>query len=237
MLVPMLRYPFEHIANFRDLGGLPAEKNGMTRWGVFFRSADLSLATPEEMAFIYNEMNIRTIVDLRAPIEVDMCPDDFMTDSRFTWLHHSILGAIGFDETGIATGERDTPTMFAFYKQMMERCQIEIKALFCDLAAATKKGAVLFHCSAGKDRTGITAMFLQSLCGVNDYDLVSQYEISRTLIAHIRKEDPTGSHYSNMENLLVYLKKQYKTPTGYLRHIGVPNTALKALKDSLYMPL
>ena len=238
MLTPMLRYPFKNIANFRDLGGLPAEENGMTRWGVFYRSADLSRATPEEMDFILNEMNIRTIIDLRAPIEIEKWPDPFMTDKRFHWLHHSVIGDIGLDDDmGITFGEPDTRTMYNFYKFLLERCPHEIKSLMNSLAESVKKGAVLFHCSAGKDRTGITAMFLLSLCGVTDYDIVSQYEISRTLLAHARPEDNSGSHYSNMENLLAYLRDNHKTPTDYLLTAGVGEDTLKTLKLSLYEPL
>ncbi len=236
MLMPMLRYPFPHIANFRDLGGLPAENGGTTRWGAFYRCADLCNATHAERDFLYSQMNIRTIIDLRAPMEVTAAPDPFMDDSRFYWMNHSLIGNIGFDELGINYIEANTPTMVNFYKLLLQRCPGEMKTLMELLEEGTKRGAVLFHCSAGKDRTGITAMFLLSLCGAEDKDIIAQYEISRTLLMDYRMEDRSGSHYSNMEGLLVFLKEQYKTPAGYLRQTGVSQTTLDALKAALYVP-
>lgn len=237
MLLPMRRYPFKHIENFRDLGGMPADNGGMTRWGVFFRCAGLQNASKEEMDYIYDQMNVRTILDLRAAFEIKIAPDPFMTDERFHWVHHSLIGDISFDEDlGIDTKTANTPTMVNFYKILLTRCEKEFQELMNHLSDAVSRGAVLFHCSAGKDRTGMTAMFLESLCGVPEKDIVSQYEISRTLLTNYRQEDQSGSHYSNMENLLEHIREQYQTPMGYLLKAGVAPETLAAIRRAFYMP-
>lgn len=240
MIKHMTRYPFQNIENFRDLGGMPAEQGYMTRWGVFYRSADLHGVTQEEANFIYNEMNIRTIIDLRAPVEIDMPngKDPFMTDNRFTWIHLSLIGDISFDEElGVDMHIPNTTTMSNFYKLILKRCPNEFAKLMQYLKEGVERGAVLFHCSAGKDRTGMTAMFLESLCGVKDKDIISQYEVSRTLLKGYRLEDQSGSHFENMEVLLAYIEKEYGTPTQYLLQMGVPKQTLDVLRKAFLEPV
>lgn len=237
MLTPMKRYPFERVANFRDLGGMPAKNGGMTRWGVFYRCAELGGATPAEIDFMYSEMNIRTVIDLRAPFEIQLAPDAFMTDPRFTWVNHSLIGDIDFaEDLGIEANVINTPTMVNFYKILLNRCPKEFQRLMTHLADGVSRGAVLFHCSAGKDRTGMTAMFLESLCGVPDRDIISQYEISRTLITDHRPDDLSGSHYANMEALLLHLNETYQSPTGYLRSVGVEEETLETIVRAFCLP-
>jgi protein-tyrosine phosphatase len=237
MRVPMRRYPFPNIANFRDLGGLPAENGGMTRWGVFFRCADPHGAAKQEMDFVYEQLHVRTVIDLRADAEIALCPDPFKDDARFSWIHHSLIGPVSFNEDiGIDHTTPDTPTMVRFYKVLIERCEREFRMLMTYLAEGTARGAVMYHCSAGKDRTGIISMLLESLCGVPEKDIVSQYEISGTLVKDTRKDDITGSHHSNMVHLLEYIRHTFGSPKGYLLHAGVAAETLDTLRQALYMP-
>jgi len=234
----MYRYPFEHIANFRDLGGAPTA-HGMTRWGVFFRSALPAAGISErEIAILRDDLNIKTVIDLRTAYEIDAFPDPLASDPHITWIHHSLIGDMRFEEDlGININEPDTPTMFTFYCHLLNRCT----NVFCDLMDYLKEGAqrggTLFHCSVGKDRTGLTAMFLESLCGVPDMDIISRYEISRTLTEHIRADDMTGSHYSNMIRLLKHLRAHFKSPEAYLINAGVPPQTIDTLREALTAPM
>lgn len=230
---PLRRYPFENISNFHDLGGYFAGADGMTRYGVFFRSARLSRATPAELDRL-KEMNIRTIIDLRMGEEIKDRPDAGMRDEALGWQHISLMGDFQFDVEAIRRNPDQVPPMSTLYQYMIDACQPSFKRLMEALSAGVQKGAVLFHCTAGKDRTGLTAMFLQALCGVDRLDMIAHYEVSRTYNLDFMPEDTTGSDPLNMITILTHLQERYGGPVGYLEHIGLHPDTLFSLRRALY---
>lgn len=229
------RFPFDHIANFRDLGGYPIGNEGMSRYGVFFRSTHLGLASNADLSKI-KAMGIRTVIDLRCSDEISLLPDACMNDPEIHWANVSLMGDIPLDEIDIVPNEKNTPSLVGMYKQILTLGADRLRELFMLLPEAVKNGAVLFHCAAGKDRTGITAMFLLSLCGVSREDIISDYEVSHTLMEAFSPEDISGSNHSNMHDLLDFIAERHGSPRGYLMEIGVTESALETLKSSLYEP-
>lgn len=231
--LPLRRYPFENIPNFHDLGGYFAGEGGMTRYGVFFRSARLSHATQAELSRL-KEMNIRTVVDLRMREEIKERPDVGMDDEAMGWQHISLMGDHPFDSEVIWRNPDQVPPMSTLYQYLIDTCQPSFKRLMETLAAGVEKGAVLFHCTAGKDRTGLTAMMLQALCGVDRLDLIAHYEVSRTYNLDFMPDDSTGSDPVNMITILSHLQERYGGPVGYLEHIGLHPDTLCTLRRALY---
>lgn len=230
------RIPFENIPNFRDLGGYAAGPQGMTRWGVFFRSGRLSHATPEEIDAI-KALGIRTVIDLRMEGEVRDRPDACRDDPELHWRHLSLMGGVPINEAEIERNPDIIPTMSTFYRLMLDHSQAQFCDLFSLLAEGVRRGAVLFHCLAGKDRTGLTAMFLQAICGVDRLDMVAHYEISRTYNMQLWPEDTTGSDPQNLLDILDHLEEAYGGPVGFLRHAGIGQEVLDTLRDALYEPI
>lgn len=234
MQTPMRRYPFPHIANFRDLGGYPAD-GGMTRWGVFFRSARLSQATGEELDAI-KALGIRTVIDLRMDEEVDMRPDAGMDDPELGFHHLSLMresNMSGQDVDELMKHPDTVPPMSTLYQVLLEEGPDLFRSLFALMASRVQAGGVLFHCTAGKDRTGLTAMMLLSLCGVSELDIIADYEVSRTYNHPFMPEDTTGSRPKNMVKTIDYLEKEYGGPIGYLRKVGVTQDELDVLRGAL----
>lgn len=210
-------YPFEGITNFRDLGGYPVQGGGMTRYGAFFRCAHLGSATGKDLA-VLRGLGVRKIVDLRYPEDLERVPDAVSEADGFTVINVSLMGDIGPGEIDVIATEKDTRTLRGMYKQIVDRSGSLIIQTLQELADA--EGPVAFHCFNGKDRTGVIAMFLLSLAGVAQCDIVADYEVSHTYIED-HTDDVSGSHYENMKWLLSYLNEKFGSPIRYLRRQGL----------------
>ncbi|MFC4596727.1 tyrosine-protein phosphatase [Cohnella hongkongensis] len=221
------RVPFRNIANFRDLGGYPTEEGGVTRYGVFYRSGNLHRATQEEVEFL-KELGVRTVFDLRYETEYKQMPDADLGDGAVS---HSIslFSKLAPEQLAVNHGEKDTQSLVNMYIQVLSECSDKLRELF-EAIAEMKEGAGLIHCAVGKDRTGIAVMFLLALAGVEEADIVADYEVSRTYIANF-SDDLTGSHYSNMHQFLAYIRETYGSPTAYLESIGIEKQKLDFIRN------
>lgn len=235
---PIIRYPFESIANFRDVGGYMAGPDAMVRWGVFFRSARLCSATEQDIAAL-KALGIRTIIDLRMAEEVATRPDVCADDPDFSFHHLSLMGDVmaGMDHEEILKNPDRIPPMSTLYQYMITGSPDGFRQLIALLAERVQHGSVLFHCTAGKDRTGLTAMFLQAICGVDEMDMIAHYEVSHTYNMAFMPEDTTGSMPANLRTLLAFLDREYGGPVSYLQSIGVPESDLDIIRERLRQPI
>jgi len=145
----------EGLANARDLGGLERRDGSVTPTGVFYRSDMLDRVTPAGWRAL-RELGVRTVVDLRRPEEragvephgIEVVPADLDGDDDEFWAPYE------------ADGRWGTPL---YYLPHLTGNPHRMRAVL-DAIAAAPDGAVLFHCAAGWDRTGlVSAMLLRSL--------------------------------------------------------------------------
>jgi protein-tyrosine phosphatase len=174
------RVPFEGASNFRDLGGYRTA-TGRLRWGLVFRADSLHGLTADDLE-LYEQLGLRTVFDLRSDVEREERPNP-MPSSAFTVISRSP------DEQGV-TVPTDTWTtavdgeqiLHELYVRLIEHAAGRIGELFTELATPDGLPAV-FHCHAGKDRTGIVAALLLELAGVDrevvldDYELTSRFRL------------------------------------------------------------
>lgn len=165
--------------NFRDIAGTTeaytTRHDGVMRAGVFYRSNALT-PTASDLA-VLNGLDISDVYDLRTASEIASTPDTLPEGASYTNI--DILGTTtsGANLTNISL------TTAAEARAMMEdanrsfvsdaNVRSQFTTLFNDLAAAD--GAALFHCTAGKDRTGWTAAVLLSIAGVDDATIMENY--------------------------------------------------------------
>lgn len=233
---PIRRLPLQGAANVRDLGGYPCE-GGSTRWGIFLRSdspADLTDADCGTLA----AYGVTTAVDLRGDDERRDAPSALEGKAEFA--AHSVtlcdnLHAVDFQ--GELPG-----SMAGLYTWLLDESAGLLAEAVQLLAGA--EGAALFHCAAGKDRTGVVAMLLLKLAGVADTDVVADYSLTeiymreivenKTQELHRRGIDVPGHVFrsapKSMRHTLYYLAKNYGTAEDYLRGAGVPLGDLKAIR-------
>ncbi|HEY8801652.1 MAG TPA: tyrosine-protein phosphatase, partial [Candidatus Dormibacteraeota bacterium] len=176
MAVTSRRLDWPDCRNTRDLGGLPA-RHGITRSGVVIRSDNVASLTPAgRQAMI--DYGVTTVIDLRAESELKGSPgppfSDFQSSSPVATTQTTIpvlhLPLVD-DETASVLNR--APAMPDRYRLMVDRRPAAIGAIFNAIAEA--EGPVLFHCFAGKDRTGLVAAMLLSLAGVDPEAIGADY--------------------------------------------------------------
>ena len=156
------------ISNLRDLGGITAAGSRKIRKGMLIRSANLSGAEPEDLK------GISAVIDVRTPEESAEKPDmcfgaEYLPLPAFVTLTAGISREEGSDETRI-------PGMVELYRMLIKDHPDGFRQILTAIMEHDYgSGAVLWHCSEGKDRTGIvTALVLKAL-GASGKDIMEDY--------------------------------------------------------------
>ena len=179
--------------NLRDLGGIPfADGTGMIPSHVYLRSGKLSILTPEECAKLCDKHRIRCVIDLRTPVESAEFPDPLPDGVEYVQIPLLKDAAVGIThETGsdpmtIVRHLRQHPEKLMemipdfdqLYKDIVtdeySRSQLD-KAVALLRENGEKGVCTLYHCTAGKDRTGIVSMALLKSYGVSNEEIIRDY--------------------------------------------------------------
>lgn len=162
-------FDWEGCFNARDLGGLPIGSGGTTRHGVFVRGDTLCDLTQDGRRSLLED-GVRTIVDLRSADELAREPNPFADIEGIRYVHRPL------NDPGITAriSAIDDPT--ERYRVMLDGNGARIAAIVEVLATAPR--IVLFHCFAGRDRTGIVAAILLRIAGVPDDEIVRDFALS-----------------------------------------------------------
>jgi protein-tyrosine phosphatase len=193
LVVADRRVPFEGVTNFRDLGGYPTSGGGRTRWGRVFRSDALHRLTESDLDR-YHSLGLHAVYDLRGDAERDLHPNPF--PSTQLALLAQATQAIPTEESARAmaldsiAGER---VLHKLYQGMLANAGLLLGRLLSRLSDPDALPAV-FHCTGGKDRTGISAALLLELLGVPRAQVLDDYQLTST---YRRLEHQTES-YQNL---------------------------------------
>lgn len=162
---------FEGVFNFRDLGGHHTTDGRTVRSGRVFRADDLSrLTEADQKAFV--ELGIRTVLDLRRPDEVEL----FGRIPVFGGFEYHNLHLV--HPKWEHRTHPDTADRIAFLRDRyaeMRTFGAEAIGTALKFIATPALSPLVFHCLAGKDRTGIVAGLTLSLLGVSDEDVADDY--------------------------------------------------------------
>ena len=172
----------EGALNWRDLGGYPTADGQVTRWDRVFRADGLDQLTDADLEVIA-ELGIKLVIDFRVDREVDENPSRLPEHPE---LRRQRL-PIGGDEVEgrsiletIKAGDLKTYTvleMAGVYERLLEESAMNFGEVIIHATEAANLPMV-FHCTAGKDRTGLMAMLLLGALGVSDDDIVTDYELT-----------------------------------------------------------
>ena len=257
--------PLKSILNARELGGYRSDDGRMVRKGVLLRTACLAGIADEDIRTLLEDFRLGDIVDFRMKMELAGAEDPPMEGVRYT--HLDVIDISGYPEMSqeLQVNLSDIVSMLELTEKMgmlnekmyigflnEEMGRKAFSGFFRILLAAPPDRAVLWHCTSGKDRTGLAAMLLLSALGVDepvmmeDYLLTNEYNARR--IAGTRQamksrgyddafaEKATllldGVDESFMRNALVFLKRQFGSVTGYLRDaLELSEDDILALKE------
>ncbi len=166
--------------NFRDAGGYASQDGGYLRRGRVFRSGHLSFLTPADQQRL-EALELELIVDLRRDDERQREPSKLPPSARLVGAAitpGSQASAIYADSTRIG----GATAMFEFMREINREFVLSQGEAFRRVFAELLDGGeqrVLFHCSAGKDRTGFAVAMLQLALGVAVDDIEADYLLSR----------------------------------------------------------
>jgi len=159
-------------SNFRDLGGYPAADGKHVRWGHIYRSADISQLTDTDLQTLHGRC-VALVCDLRGPQEYAQAPDRLLPGAKRVELP---AGSEKIDPRLLTGGPAVNPDslMQATYTNL-SFFRAKYEPLFAQLLALPGDEALLFHCTAGKDRTGIGAALVLSALGVDRATILRDY--------------------------------------------------------------
>ena len=185
------RIALERVFNFRDLGGYTAGDR-VVRWGRLYRADGIHRIEGADLARVAS-LGIRTVVDLRTRGELDEHGRFPVARSR----RDAITTFRCSSGCGIASCSRASATRSSSSPAVTSTCSSNgvdsiVKAL--TMISQSERLPLVFHCSAGKDRTGVLAAILLSVLGVSDVDITDDYALSRPamreLAAWVRADGP-----------------------------------------------
>lgn len=192
------RVLLEGAVNFRDLGGYPTAGGGRTRWGRVFRSDALHALTDDDLAHV-ERLGLRVVYDLRNDLERASAP----TAVGVLQVVVAGIGGLGGETEHIVQqildGEIDgidDAFMAEGYLQMLSR---HARTFGTVLTGFTERDGLpaLFHCSAGKDRTGLIAALLLEVLGVDDDVILDDYELTTRFRAPVGDKQ-VRSHFEEL---------------------------------------
>lgn len=171
------------IINFRDLGNIPNIYGKHTRPHRLYRSGALGRATPDDIACIKDEFHIKYIIDLRTRIERNGDPDPQIQGVEYIHAPLVPVKTLGLTfqdynwrELLLGKWDPDTYDVCSIYRKMVDpRVSPRWHVIFHTLLHAGNNG-VLFHCSNGKDRTGLVAAIILLELNVGESEIMKDYQ-------------------------------------------------------------
>lgn len=164
--------PLEQGSNFRDIGGYVTKDGKVVRWGKVFRSGAEPMLTPADLALV-DQLHIGTVVDLRSIEEREINPDT-IDDREGALFVSNDYGMKALMQPMMARkGEH-------IYEGMERLLAPQYRSLYRRIMTAGEngQGAVLYHCSAGQDRTGVATAMLYDVLGVDRETILADYQLS-----------------------------------------------------------
>lgn len=237
-------------ANFRDLGGYPTADGHHLRSGRVFRSDSVSHMSESDIAHVVDVLGLLTVVDLRSPHEVETYGHGPLGAAGVTVHHQPII-----DEVRPGKIERDpdapppgTMTVDQVYLSMLDRYGARFAGVLRIIADPANQ-PVVFHCAAGKDRTGIVAALLLSVLGVDDGIVAADYALTEEhmgeLIARHQARANAANEFAevgqsyfkidadSMRAVLDGLRAQHGSIGAYLLAQGLEPESIAALRSEL----
>ena len=242
---PRRHLPLEGAYNIRDLGGYETSNGASTLWKAILRSGDMHRLTPESRAALV-DYGVRTVVDLRRDAELEEKPNVFADSPSVAYRRYDLWGGL------LAPDRSDYDDASAWWLAHYTMLLDERRPQVCAAVAAVADPAswpVVFHCAAGKDRTGVVAGLVLSLAGVptetiaEDYALSAHFLIDRFLQMTPPEELPDGFGWKEyqreqcppdaMRKMLGHVESVYGGPEEYLRGGGVSQSRIDSLRSAL----
>ncbi len=206
----------ESMTNIRDLGGYETQAGYYTKSHKFIRSTNPAKLTDDEKIYLYN-YGIRVQIDLRSDFEVEQQPSSLINYRDIEYYNVNLMKA---KDLNILPKEiANYQDLAGFYIFMLEANKEQFKEVF-EIFYNHPYDAIMFNCSAGKDRTGVIAALLLDLAGCHEYDIVKDYSELEKLI-DAKNHAFLESEPRMMMKFFDYLRGHYGSAKEYLVNCGM----------------
>lgn len=235
MTHPFKRWDLKSVCNMRDIGGYACE-GGRVRYGKMLRSDCMGALTLEEKEFLI-ERGLTDVIDLRSEKEWGERPNPFSESVKvnFHGFAPPVIGDIAVNRF------EDFTCMGQDYVWRVDN----YGSYYVDImnAIINSTGLLIFHCHAGKDRTGIVAALILLCLGVYERDVIADYQVSETYLKYQIEEEyikyPDLPRYIwksepvSMEMFINHLNEKYGGALAYLKSRGFLDEQYKKLRELL----
>jgi protein-tyrosine phosphatase len=239
------------VGNLRDLGGYLTRDGRRVAWRRLFRSGELRHRTGEEVALLRQETGLMSVLDLRGDMEIRKESIDLLASSGIRYHNVPLIAGGGGpgpdDEEDLSARFTSMGEFYLFLMGHEEFGRRLVTAL--EIIADTTNHPVLFHCTVGKDRTGVLSAVLLSTLGVEDEDIITDYNLTTPHMAGFiermrgipqaaRMLDTLPGYFweasrESMELVLSGLRRDHGSVRGYLEAHGGVSSLFSRLEDAL----
>jgi protein-tyrosine phosphatase len=238
---------FESVYNFRDLGGYKTPNGQKVAWRRLFRSSELHKMTRSDANRLKEEIGLTSVLDLRSNYETERQGLGLVSEFKY---HNVSLISDGGDREANAQRFKNFTDMGQFYLDLTGQKDFNksiVESL--EIVAEPANHPLVFHCSAGKDRTGMLAAILLSAIEVIPEDIINDFVLSAPYVEVLlnrMKSNPRFAEDSNsvpdyfwevspesMAFFLTGLKNEYGSTKKYLEAHGAEPTLFEQLENTL----
>jgi len=242
---------FESVPNFRDLGGYRTHDGRTVAWRRVFRSAALHKMSERDITRLKQDIGPRAVIDLRRPRDPEKNSEPLLLEeigARYYPIPFRPDGPAYLEDE--AKANPNATNMGAIYLYRISEKPFGKRLVDAlEVIAEKDNHPLVFHCSAGKDRTGVLAAMVLAAMGIVDEDVVEDYALSAPLMKDIRdrmtsdpetaqavKDQPDFQWEASAESMAAFLaalRREYGSADGYLRANGAGSSLVDRLKAAL----
>lgn len=235
-LIDGRRIPFSQAVNFRDIGGCTTSDHRIVKRGLVYRSDHLSRLTQEDQQLL-QRLHVKVVCDLRTVREQQNSPDLLPEDGSVRLLSLPVQ-VDDFDPATVMdrlkAGDNAWLSM-DFFIELYQRYLNDFGPVWGEvlrLAAFHQNLPLVFHCTGGKDRTGICATLLLKALGVSEATILADHDLSN--VYNAERLQPIYARFADIgiepEKAAPYLQAPIEPLTAMLEHL---NTNYGTIEDYL----
>jgi protein-tyrosine phosphatase len=240
--------PLEGASNFRDLGGYSTADGRTTRWSTLFRSDTLHELTESDLK-VLRDIGLKSVIDLRTGFEAEKTGRGLLEGEAVSYLHLSVIDEDGGESRGIpAPVDENLSNRYLWYLDVGRDPLVRALTMIGD----GSNYPLVFHCAAGKDRTGVLSALVLEIIGVERSAIVDDYVLTASrmelILERLFRNAEVGRSINDlpakartveattMENFLKGLDERHGGARQWALDAGVAPGSLDSMSDLLLLP-
>ncbi len=230
----MITLNLEGTNNTRDLGGYKTSDGKELRYNLFFRSDNTDNLTEADIKKLKEKYKLKRVIDLRYSSEIKASPDKLRNIPDIEYYNIPLIIS-KTQMKNLIKGHIDLGD--AYIESLSQKDMV--KKIF-DTISDVEDGAILFHCTNGKDRTGTVSALLLGLNGVSKEDIINNYSMTYELIKNNESVKKGIEKYGTdvifksepeyMRKLIEYIESHFGNVENYLLSCGISQKNLDKIK-------